>query len=262
MAVVTVTNVEKSPETGAVTTSQISADHAADSASTTVVVWSMASVAVVTAVMCVLYRYAIHPKPITLVKSYVPYAGVIAVSTGLERLLQPLSEKFMQNPPNPSALASPAQVVPEAQSDPKAQGVPETGAAQAGGPQPSPPQPQPQPQPTMKKIAAERMTAAKRAAANPAMGTGQVQELVDLAAAAQAQVETLRSNRAVFFWAIASVCGLVISGGFGIFLLQSIANGPVNPYLDLAVTGLTIGAGTKPTHDLIASLQAKSAGSS
>jgi hypothetical protein len=252
MAVVTVTNVEKTPETGAISTSQISANRAADSASTTVVVWSMASVVVVTAVMCVMYRYVIHPKPITLVKSYVPYAGVIAVSAGLERLLQPLSEKFMQNPPSPSGSASPAQVAPGAQQgDPGAQGDPAPAAAAPAGPQP-----------TMKKIAADSMTEAKQAAADPAVGAGQVQKLVDIAASAQAQVETLRTNRAVFFWAIASVCGLVISGAFGIFLLQSIASGPVNPYLDLAVTGLFIGAGTKPTHDLISSLQAKSGSSS
>jgi hypothetical protein len=258
MAVVTVTNVEKTPETGAISTSQISANRAADSASTTVVVWSMASVVVVTAVMCVMYRYVIHPKPITLVKSYVPYAGVIAVSAGLERLLQPLSEKFMQNPPSPSGSASPAQVTPGAQQgDPVAQG----GPGAQGDPAPAAAAPA-GPQPTMKKIAADSMTEAKRAAADPAVGAGQVQKLVDIAASAQAQVETLRTNRAVFFWAIASVCGLVISGAFGIFLLQSIASGPVNPYLDLAVTGLFIGAGTKPTHDLISSLQAKSGSSS
>jgi hypothetical protein len=257
MAVVTVTNVEKTSETGAISTSQISANRAADSASTTVVVWSMASVVVVTAVMCVMYRYVIHPKPITLVKSYVPYAGVIAVSAGLERLLQPLSEKFMQNPPSPSGSASPAQVVPGAQQgDPGAQGDPAPAAAAPAAAAPA------GPQPTMKKIAADSMTEAKQAAADPAVGAGQVQRLVDIAASAQAQVETLRTNRAVFFWAIASVCGLVISGAFGIFLLQSIASGPVNPYLDLAVTGLFIGAGTKPTHDLISSLQAKSGSSS
>ena len=36
----------------------------------------------------------------------------------------------------------------------------------------------------------------------------------------------------------------------------------VNPDLDLAVTGLTIGAGTKPTYDLITSLQAKASSAS
>jgi hypothetical protein len=38
--------------------------------------------------------------------------------------------------------------------------------------------------------------------------------------------------------------------------------GRVNPDLDLAVTGLTIGAGTKPAYDLITSLVAKASSAS
>ncbi len=62
------------------------------------------------------------------------------------------------------------------------------------------------------------------------------------------------------FWAIASVCGLGISG-VGFFLLQSVSSDHVNTVLDLAVTGLAIGAGTKPVHDLITSIQSKAASS-
>jgi hypothetical protein len=113
-----------------------------------------------------------------------------------------------------------------------------------------------------KNTAAESKTVAQADAANPATTAADVQPKVQQAASDQADVQTLRNNRAVLFWAIASVCGLGISGGFGLFLLQSIATGHVNSFLDLAVTGLTIGAGTKPTHDLITSLQAKASGSS
>jgi hypothetical protein len=113
-----------------------------------------------------------------------------------------------------------------------------------------------------KTTAAQSKTAAQADAANPQKTAAEVQPKVDQAASDQADVEALRNNRTVFFWAIASICGLGISGGFGLFLLQSIATGHVNSFLDLAVTGLTIGAGTKPTHDLITSLQAKASGSS
>ena len=61
------------------------------------------------------------------------------------------------------------------------------------------------------------------------MGAKDVQPFVQNAADDQADVETRSSERAILFWAIASVCGL------------------------------TIGAGTKPTHDLIATMQAKAA---
>jgi hypothetical protein len=115
---------------------------------------------------------------------------------------------------------------------------------------------------TAKSTAAKSKTAAQADGANPQKTAADVQPKVEQAASDQADVETLRSNRAVLFWAIASICGLGISGGFGLFLLQSIATGHVNSFLDLAVTGLTIGAGTKPTHDLITSLQAKASGSS
>lgn len=114
---------------------------------------------------------------------------------------------------------------------------------------------------TDKAGAATAKTAALKAAADPSVGMAAVQSAAQDAANAQAKADTQRANRTVFFWAIASICGIGISGGFGFFLLQSIAAG-VNPYLDLAVTGLTIGAGTKPTHDLITSLQAKASGSS
>jgi hypothetical protein len=79
------------------------------------------------------------------------------------------------------------------------------------------------------------------------------------AAADQAVADARRTERAIIFWAIASICGLGISGGFGFFLLQSVASSHVNTVLDLAVTGLAIGAGTKPVHDLITSIQSKAA---
>jgi hypothetical protein len=112
-----------------------------------------------------------------------------------------------------------------------------------------------------KDTAAKAKADAQTAGAAPGVPAAIVHDKTQTAADAQAKADTDRANRTVFFWAIASICGIGIAGGFGFFLLQSIAAG-VNPYLDLAVTGLTIGAGTKPTHDLITSLQAKSSGSS
>jgi len=113
-----------------------------------------------------------------------------------------------------------------------------------------------------KDNAVKSKSEAQVAAADPTKPAEDVKPLVDTAADSQAEADKLRTNRAIVFWAIASICGFVISGSFGLFLLQSIATGPVNSFLDLAVTGLTIGAGTKPTHDLITSLQAKAASSS
>jgi hypothetical protein len=165
--------------------------------------------------MSVAYRFWIKPTPsLTIAKSYVPYAGVIAASAALERFLEPLSSLLMNK---------------EAKKN--------------------------------KDTAAKAKADAQTAGAAPGVPAAIVHDKTQTAADAQAKADTDRANRTVFFWAIASICGIGIAGGFGFFLLQSIAAG-VNPYLDLAVTGLTIGAGTKPTHDLITSLQAKSSGSS
>lgn len=110
--------------------------------------------------------------------------------------------------------------------------------------------------------AATSKSAAQKAAADPGKGTQEVQQLVDSAAADQAGDDARRTERAIVFWAIASVCGLGLSGGFGFFLLQSVASNHVNSLLDLAVTGLAIGAGTKPVHDLLTSIQSKAAAGS
>jgi len=250
MATVTVTNVEKDA-VGHTTTSQVSGVKPADPASRNVVGWSIASVVIAIIVMCVLYRYVIKPHAIKTVSSYVPYAGVVAVSAALERFLEPLSQRIMQG--NTSQGGSTSQ---------GGDSQPQGGQSQASPPAAAAPKPLPANRTTMKQKAAASMAAAQKAAADPDMKSAAVQDAVDAAANDVAQVETLRTNRAVVFWAIASVCGIALSGGFGLFLLQSISTSMVNPYLDLAVTGLTIGAGTKPTHDLITSLQAKSGSSS
>ena len=76
-----------------------------------------------------------------------------------------------------------------------------------------------------KKDAATMKTAAHAAGANPGIDVTQVHVRRRMPRTAQAKVDTERANRAVFFWAIASICGIGIAGGFGFFLLQSIAAG-------------------------------------
>jgi hypothetical protein len=97
---------------------------------------------------------------------------------------------------------------------------------------------------------------------------------VDLAAAAQAELDQRRADKAVAYWALASVLGLLVSATLGLYLLHIVglrgdglaADGSwaggilsaagIRHLLDLLVTGLAIGGGTKPLHDLISNLQA------
>jgi hypothetical protein len=209
MASVTVTNVEK-PDDGTTVTSPVTATAAANGPGLRLVIWSMLAVAAATAIMAVADRYWIKLPAMKMVTGFVPYAGIVAVTAALERLLEPLSHVLLSTD--------------------------ET-----------------------KKNAASTKSAAQKSGANPATPSTTVHDEAKDAAVAQANVDALRTKRTIIFWAIASVCGLGISGGFGLFLLQSITKSHVNTLLDLAVTGLTIGAGTKPVHDLITSIQSKAA---
>jgi hypothetical protein len=74
------------------------------------------------------------------------------------------------------------------------------------------------------------------------------------AAAAQALVNQIRRNSAVFAWGLASLLGMIASGCFGIFLLAA-CGFDVPAFWDIALTGLAIGSGTKPLHDLIGNIQ-------
>jgi hypothetical protein len=74
------------------------------------------------------------------------------------------------------------------------------------------------------------------------------------AATAQALVNRIRRNSAVFAWGLASFLGMVASGCFGILLLQA-AGFDVPAFWDISLTGLAVGSGTKPLHDLISNMQ-------
>jgi hypothetical protein len=171
-----------------------------------IVFGSLGSVGIAALVMCLVRAHLIHSQPMMFAAGYIPLAGVVAVSAGLERLLEPIASIW--NPP---------------------------GSGTGGG-------------------AVQATQAAESAAADPEKSDADVAPLVQDAADKQAQ---LRADKTVFYWAFATICGLVISGCFGLVLLQAVSTTQVNKYLDLVVTGLVIGAGTKPVHDLIVGIQSK-----
>lgn len=70
----------------------------------------------------------------------------------------------------------------------------------------------------------------------------------------QAIVDKKRANLAVALWAVASVAAMLVCGAFGVLLLEAISlDAP--EWFDIAVTGLAVGSGTKPLHDLISNIQ-------
>jgi hypothetical protein len=72
------------------------------------------------------------------------------------------------------------------------------------------------------------------------------------------------AERKVVFWAVACVVGIVGAAALHLFLFATIGFTSAPPALDVFATGLVVGAGTKPLHDLttLLSAQASSAKSS
>jgi hypothetical protein len=72
------------------------------------------------------------------------------------------------------------------------------------------------------------------------------------------QVEKCRRLTAVVTWGVATGLGFLLCAQLNITLLQAVrANGSGQPpfWADLLVTGLVVGAGTKPLHDLVCSIE-------
>ncbi len=71
----------------------------------------------------------------------------------------------------------------------------------------------------------------------------------------QKTVNTVRANRTVLLWAINSAVASLAAGYFGLFLLQVVGMSRVPDFVDIAVTSLVLGGGTKPLHDLISNIE-------
>ncbi|HEY3766417.1 MAG TPA: hypothetical protein VGL44_14755 [Gaiellales bacterium] len=66
---------------------------------------------------------------------------------------------------------------------------------------------------------------------------------------------SLRPNRAAICWGLASALAMTACGFFGFGVLHMIGDTSVSRYIDVVVTGLAVGGGTKPLHDLISGLE-------
>jgi hypothetical protein len=75
----------------------------------------------------------------------------------------------------------------------------------------------------------------------------------------RAAADQARAGRAVLMWGIATFVATVLSAGAGFYLLRMISADPgwhgVATWVDSLVTGLVVGSGTKPLHDIIARIQ-------
>ena len=68
-------------------------------------------------------------------------------------------------------------------------------------------------------------------------------------------VDKIRRHTAVIAWGVATFLGTVLCGLFGLYMLRLIGFTAVPKQIDIAISGLAVGSGTKPLHDLIGNIQ-------
>ena len=76
------------------------------------------------------------------------------------------------------------------------------------------------------------------------------------AAEMKERLEQRQRVRTYVMWSAATVIGMLASASIGVYLVAAVAadRGPAVP-IDILVTGLVVGGGTKPLHDLIARIE-------
>jgi hypothetical protein len=77
---------------------------------------------------------------------------------------------------------------------------------------------------------------------------------------AAAALEAYRDRdyiRTVIFWAVATIVAMLGSASLNLYFLQAVGVSSASRWLEVLATGLIIGAGTKPLHDLTTALSAR-----
>jgi hypothetical protein len=197
---------------------------------------------------------SVKPTDFMPSSNYAVYTGLFVMAPALERVLEPFSGLFI-----PSVKAKKAQSTALVAHARHVRVVAATSQLHAAVADPA--------------ATAQRAQAALQAAVAQKD-----------AAVARKKHHHSQANRAVLMWATAAVLAMLACASLGIFLLRSIetpsavagsttstskhsssaapsapspAKNP-NRLLDLLVTGLVVGAGTKPLHDLISQIQTTS----
>jgi hypothetical protein len=114
------------------------------------------------------------------------------------------------------------------------------------------------------KLAAQEAAKAT-VAADPQAATAPPQPIVDaLSATGAAETEALRAlrkaraERRLLWFMVATVVSCLLAGFLGLGILEAMSTVRLEPglgALDVALTGIVIGAGTQPLHDLVVRLQ-------
>jgi hypothetical protein len=69
-------------------------------------------------------------------------------------------------------------------------------------------------------------------------------------------VDQIRANLTVLIFGTSALLAMIISGYMKAGLLRTVGESGIPAWVDIAVTGLIVGAGTKPLHDLTSNISA------
>lgn len=107
----------------------------------------------------------------------------------------------------------------------------------------------------MSKPEAEAKRSTALAAAYMAPNAGETTPMLADAAKWQKVIEEIRANTATYAWGAATALGALASGILGLYLMRAVGATAVPEWLDVMVTGLVAGGGSKALHDLIANIE-------
>jgi hypothetical protein len=202
--------------------------------------------------------------------NYATYAGLFIMALAIERILEPFSGLFIPST-KAKKVRSRATTAHAKRAVAAVTGLHAVAALPAGHAPLEAAAPQ-------AALPAQQATAAQQEAAAAQKAAAAQQEAAaaqKAAAVAQTELHHSQGARAVLMWATASILAMLVCASLGVFLLRSVeaptpakaaaaaasvpskAKDP-NRLLDIFVTGLVVGAGTKPLHDLITQIQTSS----
>ena len=105
-------------------------------------------------------------------------------------------------------------------------------------------------------LAVEAAEVADRAGSSEATRSALASSKQERAAAA-AVLDQHAARRGIAMWATASALAMAGAGSMGFLLLAGVGVADAPAWLDIFVTGLIVGAGTKPIHELIKRIEDK-----
>jgi hypothetical protein len=179
-------------------------------------------------VIGVAVNLALKPSEFRAGAGFEAFAAFYIVAQGLERLFEPVANFVRGSVAGAAATGSAVG------------GTPTTGGTPPGS--------------LTRPEAVAKLDQALAAAATAA-DAGTAAEAMADAARAKATIDQIRANAALSMWGIQSGLAMILCGGLGLFLLRGVGAAGVPVFLDILITGIAIGGGSKALHDLIKSVQ-------